>query len=346
MGYMKKFKCPHCLITKFVIRKAKRGKSIRYLCKGCHKYFSINVNWINNKNVLSDHLDGLSFRDLSRKHHISPMTVWRICEAELNKLPDNNRFTFNYCSRFSSTLVVDGKYFNVVNGRDNPDWILLWSLDYFYHDMPIISVVPSESYEAWSRFFSYFRIINHCPQLLICDDNVNLKMAAYDKLPGTKIQTCHNHFKENIRRDLKVRSEDAYRPFMGRIEKILGHKLNDEDMNRKLFALYRDYRNDSVAVSILTNIQKYKVELLGYRGMPGAPLTTNMIEGMNGHIEQRLSSICSFQSVAYAKSWFNGYILKRRMTKFTDCRLKFRYLNGKTGVSQTKKEGVIIPTLF
>ena len=105
MGYMKKYKCPFCLITKFVIRKTKRKSSILYLCKQCKKYFSIKTVWIDRKQMLSDHLDGLSFRDLSRRYDISPATCWRICEEELKKLPDNNQFTFKYCSRFSKRFV-------------------------------------------------------------------------------------------------------------------------------------------------------------------------------------------------------------------------------------------------
>lgn len=346
MGHMKKYKCPVCHTTRSVVKFGYQGSSHRFFCKACTKYYSVNPHFVNKKELLIDHLDGLSFRDLSRKHKLSPMTVWRICKEELQKLPDNNQFTFQYCQNFSSTLVVDGKYFNVVNGKKNPDWILLWSLDYFHHDIPVISIVPSESYNAWARFFSYFRILNHYPQLLICDDNVNIKMAAYDKFPGVKIQTCHNHFKENIRRELHIRSDTTYKPFMERIENVLGHKINDVDMNKQLFALYRDYRSDPVAVSVLTNIQKYKQELLGYRGIAQAPLTTNVVEGMNGHIEQRLKSICSFQSVTHAKLWFNGYILKRRMTKYTDSKGKFKYMNGKTGVGQTKKQGVVLPSYF
>jgi len=346
MGHMKKYKCPVCKSTEHVVKFGYQGKTHRFFCKECFKHFSINPHFLNKKAMLSDHLDGLSFRDISRRHCISPMTAWRICEEELRKLPNNNQFTFNYCGNFSSTMVVDGKYFNVINGKGNPNWILLWSFDYFRHDIPVINVVPSESYSAWSTFFSYFRILNHYPQLLVCDDNGNLKMAAYDKFPGIKIQTCHNHFKENIRRDLKIRSDDVYKPFMTRIEAVLGHKLNDIDMNTRLFALYRDYRNDPVAVSVLTNIQKYRQELLSYRGISQAPVTTNIIEGMNGHIEQRLGSICSFQSVSYAKLWFNGYILKRRLTKYTDAKGKFKYMNGKTGVSKTKKQGVVIPSYF
>ena len=171
-------------------------------------------------------------------------------------------------------------------------------------------------------------------------------MAARRQFPAVKIQTCFNHFKENVRRELRVRSEDTYKDFMKRIEGVLTEKLNDESMNKKLFSLYQDYRHDVVAVSVLTNIQKYRSELTGYRGVPHSPVTTNMIEGLNSHLEARLQSLRSFQTVTYAKLWINGYVLKRRSTKYTDCRGKFRSLNGKTGVELTKKPGLDLPILF
>lgn len=272
------------------------------------------------------------------------MKAWRICEAELKKLPNNNEFTFKYCSRFSSIFLFDGKYFNVANQEH--DWVLLWGIDYFRHDIPVFTIAPSESYQSWARFFSFFRIISHHPELLVCDDNVNLKMAARSRFPEVKIQTCFNHFKENMRRALKVRSDDTYRRFMSKIESILKEKLSEENFNRWLFLLYRDYKHDPVCLSILTNIERYKKELTAYRHIHQAPVTTNLIEGMNSHIEARLHSLRSFQTVEHARLWFNGFLLKRRFTKFTDCRGKFRHLNGKTGVEMTKKQGVILPTFF
>ena len=272
------------------------------------------------------------------------MKAWRICEDELRKLPNNNQFTFRYCSQFSNTFVFDGKYFNVAD--QDSDWVLLWGIDYFRHDMPIIFVAPSESYHTWSKFFFYFRIIKHYPQLLVCDDNTNLKMAARKHFPSVRIQTCFNHFKENIRRDLKVRSDDTYKMFMRRIEAVLTEKLNDEAMNRLLQSLYRDFHEDPVTLSVLTNIERYRTELTGYRGVPGSPVTTNIIEGFNSHLEARLQAIRSFQSVSYAKLWMNGYVLKRRYALYTDCRGKFRSLNGKSGVQQTKKPEIDLPPLF
>lgn len=275
---------------------------------------------------------------------MSPMKVWRICHETLQKLPLNNEFTFKYCDRFSQILVCDGKYFNVAD--QEYDWVLLWGFDYFRHDIPVITIAPAESYATWARFFTYFRIINNYPRLVVCDDNVNEKMAARATFPGVKIQTCYNHFKENIRRDLHVRSDDRYKPFMKRIEDVFISKRTDEDRNKKLFALYRDYQTDPVCIQVLTMIHKYQEELLAYRGIPQSPTTSNIIEGMNSHIESRLHSLRSFQTVEYAKLWFNGYILKRRFSKFTDCKGKFRHLNGKTGVEMTKKLGVDLPLYF
>src|SRR5256885_146082 len=344
MGYMKKYQCPSCHSTSSVIRHTKRGKSIRYKCKCCVKYFSVKTIYTDKKAILNDHLDGLSFRKLARKYALSPMTAWRICEEALKELPDNNKFTFTYCNRFSHIFLFDGKYFTVKGYKYG--YVLLWGVDYFRHDIPIFTLAPSENYHAWATYFSYFRIINHHPELLVCDDNANLKLAARNSFPEVKIQTCFNHFKEAIRRNLKVRSDDTYKRFMKRIEDVLSEKLNDDILNKKLFALYRDYRDDPVCIQVLTNIERYKPELLGYRGVKQAPITTNMIEGLNSHLEARLFTLRSFQSLSHAKLWFNGYVLKRRFTKFTDCRGKFRPLNGKTGVQMTKKPQVDLPTFF
>lgn len=341
---MKKYKCPKCASTQSVVKYGYRKKILRYYCKLCTLHFSINTCFVNTKIILNDHLDGLSFRDLSRKYSMSPMKAWRICEQELKKLPNNNQFTFNFCNQFSTTFVFDGKYFPVAS--EESDLVLLWGVDYFRHDIPVMFVAPSESYHSWSKFFFYFRIVNHYPQLIVCDDNTNLKMAARKNFPQVRIQTCFNHFKENIRRDLKVRSEVTYKVFMKRVEEVLTEKMNDEAMNKKLFALLRDYSYDPVAVSVLTNIQRYRGELTAYRGIPQSPVTSNIIEGLNSHLEARLVSLRSFQSPAHAKLWMNGYVLKRRYTIYTDCKGKFRHLNGKRGVDLTKKPEVVLPTFF
>ena len=341
---MKKYQCPRCHTTKSVIRQTKRKKSLLFKCKGCTKYFSIKTVRVDTKAILVDHLNGTSFRKLAEKYKISKSHASDLCYEELLKLPDNNKFTFEYCSRFSNILVADGKYFSLkgyLNG-----YVLLWGVDYFRHDIPVFTLAPSENYHSWATYFSYFRILNHYPQLVVCDDNANLKLAARNTFPSLKIQTCYNHFKESIRRNLKVRSDQTYRLFMYRVEDILSEKLNDGALNKKLFALYKDYQHDPLCLSVLTNIHKYQPELLAYRGIPNAPLTSNLIESFNSHLEARLFSLQHFNSLKHARLWLNGYILKRRMTKFQSCKGKFKYLNGKTGVDMTKKQEIAIPTFF
>ena len=139
---MKKYKCPRCHSTASVIRQTKRGTSIRYKCKSCIKYFSIKTIHADKKAILNDHLDGLSFRKLANKYNLSPMTAWRICEEELQKLPDNNKFTFTYCNRFSKIYVFDGKYFTIKGFKYG--YALLWGIDYFRHDIPVFTLAPSE----------------------------------------------------------------------------------------------------------------------------------------------------------------------------------------------------------
>jgi len=143
-----------------------------------------------------------------------------------------------------------------------------------------------------------------------------------------------------------VRTDRTYQDFMRRIESIFSRKLPDETFNHWLFLLYRDYSSDPLCVSVLTSIEKYKGELLAHRGIPDAPLTTNIMECLNSHLQGRLLSLKGFESFSHAKLWLNGYILKRRFTKLTDCDGKFKKLNGKKPVELTKKLEIALPILF
>lgn len=61
------------------------------------------------------------------------------------------------------------------------------------------------------------------------------------------------------------------------------------------------------------------------------PKTSNLIEGFNSTtLELRLNSIRGFEKETYAKNYINALILQRRFQKFTDCKGKFKHLNGKS----------------
>lgn len=290
------------------------------------------------------HLDGLSFRKIEDQTGISKSVVQRICFEQLKNLPDNNKFTFNYCSRFSRIFEFDAKYIPV-KGYKN-ELAFLWGIDYFRHDFPIILLAHSESYQAWAKFCEYFKILNHTPDYIVCDDNSPLKISARYKFPDVKVQTCYNHFKEGIRKSLRVRSDDTYRKFSQEIDIILSKKRSSRDFDFLVHRALLYYMDDPVCRSIIVNLGKRKEEFLAFTGIKNAPVTTNMIEGFNQQLEDRLKPLHHFNSFEHAKLWLNGFVLKRRMTKFKSCKGKFRFLNGKIGVNNTKNLDIDLPTFF
>lgn len=67
------------------------------------------------------------------------------------------------------------------------------------------------------------------------------------------------------------------------------------------------------------------------------PKTTNLIEGFNSTtLELRLTSIRGFEKEETARKYVNALILKYRFHKFTDCKGKFKNLNGKSPLEITE----------
>jgi len=289
-------------------------------------------------------LNGISFRRLAQTHDLSKSTIARICATAMKELPDNNAVTKKYCNRFSQVLLVDGKYMHVKGYSQKIP--LLWGIDYFTHDIPIFILAPSESYQSWARFFSLFHITNYYPQLIICDDNTALKMAARTAFPNVRIQTCWNHFKETIRKDLNVRSDPTYRYISRAIDTILSTRQPTDTFTRRFHHLYRKYRHDPVALQVLVNIERHQEELLAYKWIRKAPFTNNLIECFNSHLEARLTPLKGFNSFSDARLWLNAYILKRRCTPFTSCTGKFKHLNHKMSIELTKNKEIVLPTFF
>lgn len=317
-----------------------------YLCKTCPRYFSIKTDHsLNREAILIDHLDGISLRRLAVKYNISKSKCQRICFEELRKLPDNNQFSIENTGNFGSVLMPDAKYINVKGFKDR--LAFLWAVDYFKHDFPIISLELSESFKAWNRFFNHYREINTHYPIVVCDDNTALKVAAVKNFPSTKIQTCYNHLKENYRRVLKVRSQAKYRHFMFLIESFLcSENISKHEFNKRLRHAFDLYHHDRLALSILVDLKKRENEIHAHKLLKHTPKTTNLIESFNSQLEARLVSIRKFQSYEHARLWLNGYVLKRRFTKFTDCKGKFKEFNGRKPIEITLKEEKTLLQVF
>jgi transposase-like protein len=174
-------------------------------------------------------------------------------------------------------------------------------------------------------------------QAVVADDNINIFEAAKHVYPNVVIQLCQNHYKENIRATLSVRTDETYTSFMREIEELFSQRYSKEQFDQMASKIYRNYP-DFRCQAIMLDIEKRKKELCGYMADKHIPRTTNLIESFNSHLQGRLKTIKGFESFTGANHWLNAYFLKRRLTKFTDCTRKFRTLNGKRSLELTLKD--------
>lgn len=270
--------------------------------------------------------------------------VYQKVAGYLGRLPHCADITRTYCSRFSGSLEVDGKYVCVKGyQRKIP---AVYGVDYTTHDIPTYILAEAENYQACLAFFSSLKLLNYPLRALICDENVNIIEACKYIYPKAVVQLCQNHYKENVRRSLDVKTNPHYQPFMHQIEELFSFKRSPDDFNRKAKNIFNLYRGDKLCLSILVDIHKSRELLLGWRDSPHVPITTNSIESYNSHLQGRLKTIKGFESFKHADLWLNAYFLRRRLRIFTGCMGKFRSLNGHSSLDKSKKPDVDLPALF
>ncbi len=271
----------------------------------------------------------------------------------MDALPHNNAVTECYCNgkRFGGSLVVDGK-FVAVKGFDKKI-PFLYGMDYLTHDIPVCMLAPSENFEALVQFFTKLKNTGYPLKSLTCDENDAIRMAALYVFPGCIVQICHVHFLENIRRTLNTRSSDTYKAFLADLET---HIFKIENLGKdRLEARIRwrspRHQNDSVKIATMNHIFQSSEKLTAYVQAKAlfhvdCPRTTNLIESMNKQLNGRLKTIKGFESFQTADRWLSAWILRKRLTPFTDCRGKFKKLNGTFPLELTRKGGRKIPDFF
>lgn len=333
-----------------MIRYGKRRGKVRYLCNGCSKSFSVDYshNKLNPAELLVSHLDGISLRKLSNtKKNPSATNIFKKIKPLIKMLPSCLGLTASCCDsqKFSGKLVFDGTYTSVKGFEDKIP--MIWGFDYGSHDCPHIMLVPSENYQACLKYFTGLKAIKYNLWFLVCDDNEAIKQAARQVYPNVVIQTCLRHFLENLRKALKIGSSDKYKLFFADIKQVVYDRhLTEKQLVLEIVGLFQKYEADRLQYAVMQNIMERRQELTAYRRFKNAPATTNLIEGFNGHLKCRLKSIRGFKSFHSARRWLNAYVLRRRVTPFKACNKKFAYLNGKTPIESTLREGEEIPNLF
>jgi len=406
----KLFRCQLCHKHEATKQGIRDGRQ-KYFCPLCEKYFSRPVKRIKSvsrKRIISDHLAGLSYRQLEERTGIPKKRLCRLVNSQVNSLPDNLTITKSLIAKsgYSGNYVVDGKCIPVKEvvatsrsgrlprskkrRRITKGRVLIWGADYETHDLLHHGLAGGESYAAFSRHFQKLKEIGYPMKSLTLDDKREIAAAAKAQFPDCVIQLCVKHYLAKINRALRLSSvkvqinarekrlekcfldeTSEYIPTtryysMRQAVRLINEIFDLEDRHELLLdfqaiiASIVRAENYQIALNRIASLENYfwperrKLNypkehiravrkllfdfrdnqecLLNYLKYPHLNIssTTNLIEGYNSQLELRLASIRGFETEATAEKYLNAWILKRRLTKFTDCRKQFRKLNGKS----------------
>lgn len=277
-------------------------------------------------------MEGTPIRKLGNQLNLSKSTIQRILLKTLKRVPNSNHISEIVCKNFCHVLLVDGKYLHVKGYEKKIP--LLWGIDYESHDPLIHELAPSENYQSYLNFFRQVKNLNYPLDVLICDENESLMLAAMYHYPKVKIQLCLNHIKEGIRRTLQSRTNPGHEHFVKQIENLF-RKQSVYEYSKYARYILEEHKDNPIYQNIMNELNKKHEYLIRHLVDKRAPGTNNLIESFNSHLEARVRSLKGFESFTTAQLWLNAYVMNRRLSPFTDCRGKFKHLNRTTSISHT-----------
>lgn len=274
----------------------------------------------------------MPFRQLGNERGLSGVQAYNRVFAELKQLPNNADLTRQYCQYKSGILIIDGKYIKVRGYKEKIPF--LYGIDYETHDILFGILAPAENADAFLQFFRILKSLNYPLQVVVADDRSSLPLALKQLYPGIPLQLCQNHYLENIRQALHVRTDITHQHFFNSLKR---HAFDEyEDAAGLDAALHHVLTERSehllIRQTIVMAIHHRRKELFAFSKIENCPNNTNLIELFNSHFNARLKSLKGFKTKEHALLWLNGMLLRRRTKPFTDCGPKFKHLNGKSSL--------------
>ena len=287
----------------------------------------------------------MGFRRLGDENTLSgPQTYARVI-VELDQLPKNDWLTKELCdlARCHGILILDGKYV-AVKGFDRKI-PFLFGIDYLTHDIPHGELFLAEDEAAFSQYFQTLKNLGYNLKIVVADDRQGIKHALNKVFPYARLQLCQNHYMENIRQLLKVRSLTTYQRFFNSLKlHVFIPYLTDEQIIEGLKHVKEKHAGKSFLLNnILADIENRKNDLFAYRRFENCPNNTNLIELYNSHLNGRLKTIKGFQNLPSARRWLNAWLIRRRTKALTDCEKKFKHLNRHCSLEFTIKKQATWP---
>ena len=297
-----------------------------------------------------EHVDGVGFRRLGDENSLSGSQTYARVIIELNQLPGNDFLTKELCDpcRFSGTLILDGKYVAVNEKRFDQKIPFIYGIDYATHDIPYGDLYLAEDEMAFSDFFTKLKNLGYHLHIVVADDRAGLKQALRKVFPYARLQLCQNHYLENIRILLKVRSEETHQHFFNSLKlHVFTPYLNDEEITAGLKHVKEKHAGANFLLNnILADIENRRNDLFAYRHFDNCPNNTNLIELYNSHLNGRLKTIKGFQDFKSAGRWLNAWLIRRRTKALTDCETKFKHLNKHCSLEFTIKKQAHWPDIL
>jgi len=284
------------------------------------------------------------FRKLGDENQLSPAQTYARVIVELNQLPKNDWLTQKFCDpkRFCGILIIDGKYVAVKGFNQKIPFI--YCIDYLSHDIPYGDLFTVEDEAAFSQFFQKLYDLGYDIRIVVADDRAGIKQALHKVFPYAKLQLCQNHFLENIRQALKVRTVITYQDFFNSLrQRVFLEGTDEEKIAAGLkYVMEKHAHHSHTLQDILFEIRD-RMDLFSYLRFPNCPNNTNLIELYNSHLNGRLKTIKGFQDFQSAKRWLNAYLIRRRTKPLTDCEGKFKHLNKHSSLEFTIKKQAAWP---
>lgn len=290
-------------------------------------------------------MDGVPFRKLGDECGLSGVQAYNRVFHELKLLPDCMQITKQYCQYRSGILIIDGKYIKVRGYKQKIPFI--YGIDYDTHDILFGILVPAEDEEAFLQFFRILKGLHYPLSVVVADDRSALSLALKQVFPGVPLQLCQNHYLENIRQALHIRTDPTHQHFFNSLKlHVFDEYRDDEQLNAALHHVLTERgEHQLIRQSIVMAIHHRRKELFAYKDILNCPNNTNLIELFNSHFNARLKSIKGFKTKEHAALWLNGMLLRRRTKPFTDCGPKFKHLNGKSSLQMSIKKSADWPDI-
>lgn len=282
----------------------------------------------------------MPFRKLGNENDLSGKQTYLRIKKELRRLPANDQLTKTLCdsNRFSRILILDGKYVGIKGFERKIPFI--YGIDYLTHDIPLGDLFVSEDERSFSAFFGRLKQLGYTPKIVVADDRAGLKQALNKVFPNARLQLCQNHYLENLRQLLKIRTDEQYQHFFNSLRLQVFREVWDEPtvIEGLKYVTIHHVGDNTLLQNIISEIYNRREDLFNYFKVKDCPNNTNLVELYNSHLNGRLKTIKGFQSFESAKVWLNAYLIRRRTKPLTDCEPKFKHLNKHSSLELTIKK--------